>query len=68
MIENLDGVCLREDSLPTITVAGGCTLDHERIGTIPVVVLIPGLGGDGRIRTGVMASIDVTRDNARRKR
>lgn len=43
--------------MPTVTAADGCALHYERIGTGPVVVLIPGLGGDGRFWTGIMARL-----------
>lgn len=45
--------------MPTVTAADGCALHYERIGigTGPAVVLIPGLGGDGRFWAGVMARL-----------
>lgn len=46
-----------EGPLPTVTAADGCPLHYERTGTGPVVVLIPGLGGDGRFWTAVMARL-----------
>lgn len=57
MVGISDGVCPREGSLPTITAADGCALHYERTGTGPVVVLVPGLGGDGRFWAGVMARL-----------
>lgn len=38
-----------------IAAADGCDLYYERIGSGPPVVLIPGLGGDGRFWSGVVA-------------
>lgn len=43
--------------MATITAADGCDLYYERVGSGPPVVLIPGLGGDGRFWAGVMARI-----------
>ena len=43
--------------MPTATAADGCSLYYERTGSGPTVVLIPGLGGDGRFYTGVVARL-----------
>ncbi len=40
-----------------ITAADGCNLYYERTGSEPPVVLIPGLGGDGRFWDGVVARL-----------
>jgi aminoacrylate hydrolase len=37
--------------------ADGCSLYYERTGSGPPVVLIPGLGGDGRFWGGVVAAL-----------
>ncbi|WP_131113069.1 alpha/beta fold hydrolase [Lichenihabitans psoromatis] len=41
--------------MTTITAADGCAIYYERVGSGPPVVLIPGLGGDGRFWNGVVA-------------
>lgn len=41
--------------MPTTTAPDGCALFYERTGSGPPVVLIPGLGGDGRFWAGVVA-------------
>lgn len=43
--------------MPVIAAADGCTLYYERVGAGPPVVLIPGLGGDGRFWAGVVAEL-----------
>jgi aminoacrylate hydrolase len=43
--------------MATITAADGCELYYERTGSGSPVVLIPGLGGDGRFWTGVVARL-----------
>ena len=40
-----------------VKAADGCELYYERSGSGPAVVLIPGLGGDGRFWGGVVASL-----------
>ena len=40
-----------------VTAADGCELYYERAGSGPPVVLIPGLGGDGRFWEGVAARL-----------
>ena len=41
--------------MATIKAADGCDLYYERTGSGPPVVLVPGLGGDGRFWAGVVA-------------
>lgn len=41
----------------TVIAADGCKLYYERAGSGPPVVLIPGLGGDGRFWAGVVARL-----------
>ena len=41
--------------MATLKAVDGCTLYYERSGSGPPVVLIPGLGGDGRFWGGVVA-------------
>ncbi len=43
--------------MATVTAADGCELYYERTGSGPPVVLIPGLGGDGRFWAGVVARL-----------
>ncbi len=43
--------------MATLRAADGCSLYYERTGAGPAVVLIPGLGGDGRFWAGVMAAL-----------
>ena len=43
--------------MATITAADGCELYYERTGSGPPVVLIPGLGGDGRFWAGIVARL-----------
>jgi aminoacrylate hydrolase len=43
--------------MATINAADGCELYYERTGSGPTVVLIPGLGGDGRFWAGVVARL-----------
>lgn len=43
--------------MATLKAADDCTLYYERTGSGPPVVLIPGLGGDGRFWTGVVAAL-----------
>lgn len=43
--------------MPTVTAADGCALYYERMGAGPLVVLIPGLGGDGRFWAGVASRL-----------
>jgi aminoacrylate hydrolase len=43
--------------LATLQAADGCSLYYERTGSGPPVVLIPGLGGDGRFWGGVVAAL-----------
>ena len=43
--------------MPIITAADGCELYYERTGSGPPVVLIPGLGGDGRFWGGVVTRL-----------
>ena len=43
--------------MATLTAFDGCELYYERTGSGPPVVLIPGLGGDGRFWTGVVARL-----------
>ncbi len=43
--------------MTTVTAADGCELYYERTGSGPAVVLIAGLGGDGRFWAGVVAHL-----------
>ncbi len=43
--------------MPTTTAADGCKIHYERSGSGPPVVLIPGLGGDGRFWYGVVSRL-----------
>ena len=43
--------------MPIIQAADGCELYYERIGAGAPVVLIPGLGGDGRFWGGIVAEL-----------
>lgn len=43
--------------MASVTAADGCDLYYERTGSGPPVVLIPGLGGDGRFWAGVVARL-----------
>ncbi len=43
--------------MPIAVAADGCALHYDRSGSGPAVVLIPGLGGDGRFWAGVVARL-----------
>jgi aminoacrylate hydrolase len=43
--------------MATVKAADGCSLYYERTGSGPPVVLIPGLGGDGRFWGGVVTTL-----------
>ena len=43
--------------MATLKAADGCSLYYERTGSGPPVVLIPGLGGDGRFWGGVVTAL-----------
>lgn len=43
--------------MPSTVTSDGCRLHYERTGSGSVVILIPGLGGDGRFWAGVVARL-----------